>query len=116
MSTLEPLFTPPTFYVCHGSDCRKKKKEWKALNESLGEQGTVCPVRCQKICKGPVVGVEVSGRLEWFSKLKKKTLHSQFIALTQRGAVTTRLKTHLCKKRRGKLRGPLKKSVSSQAA
>ena len=70
MSNLKPLFTPQTYYVCHGSDCRKKKEDWARQNESLGKQGTVCPVKCQKICKGPVVGLEIDGRIEWFSKLK----------------------------------------------
>ena len=26
-------------------------------------------VRCQKICHGPVVGVEVGGRMEWFERV-----------------------------------------------
>ena len=116
MSTLKPTCASSTVYMCHGSDCRKKKKEWTALTESLSEQGTVCAVRCQKICKGPVVGIEVNGRLEWFTKLKKKTLHRQFLALTQSGTVPERLKTRLSKKRQGKLRGSAGKKAPSRAA
>ncbi|CAN5786671.1 hypothetical protein BH24ACT3_BH24ACT3_14440 [soil metagenome] len=28
-------------------------------------------MRCQKICKGPVVGVRLDGRQEWFARVDK---------------------------------------------
>ena len=29
----------------------------------------VVPVRCQKVCKGPVVGVTVGGELHWLRRV-----------------------------------------------
>jgi hypothetical protein len=28
-------------------------------------------IRCQKICKGPVAGIEVDGRMEWFARVDR---------------------------------------------
>ena len=91
-------------YVCTGSDCRKRSKELRAITKDLGDV-EICAVKCQKICKGPVVGVEVQGRLEWFSKLKDVKLQEQFRRLVQTGELKKRLRSKMSRKRSGKLRG-----------
>jgi hypothetical protein len=50
--------------------CRKCKHS-ACLTEVLHERThePVELVRCQKICKGPVVGVVVDGRMEWFQRV-----------------------------------------------
>jgi hypothetical protein len=50
--------------------CRKCKQS-ACLVEVLHAHGdhSLELVRCQKICKGPVVGVAVDGRMEWFQRL-----------------------------------------------
>jgi (2Fe-2S) ferredoxin len=49
---------------CHHADC---------LEAFLVGSGRtkVKRVGCQKVCKGPVAGVKVSGRFEWFKKVDR---------------------------------------------
>lgn len=105
-----------TFFVCHGSDCRKKSKEFKAVTALLSTQGHVCPVKCQKICKGPVVGAQIGGRLEWFSKLGNRHALKQFVLLLENGDLRKRLRARIAKKRQGKLRGKVSALPQTQAA
>ena len=102
-------------FVCTGSDCRKSRKKLDALRSTLENEGQVCVVKCQKICKGPVVGVEIGGRLEWFSKISDLRAREHLLKLLQRGEFTQRLRARLVKKRRGKLRGGAAAKVSKAA-
>ena len=61
-----------TVYLCRGKDCRRSHAFLEALRLSLPDDQEVIDVRCQKICKGAVVGVRFSGRLLWFRKLRSK--------------------------------------------
>jgi hypothetical protein len=99
------LPTTPRIYVCRGEDCRKRKKHGRALCDALQNHGDVIEVTCQKICKGPVFGLEVAGRLEWFSRLRTARSRRSAIALVRDGAFSGRIKRHRERKRRGKLRG-----------
>ena len=64
---------PQTAYLCTGKDCRKRAGDTEALRELLEEAGLQCEtVRCQKLCKGAVVGLTVDGTLQWFGKLRGK--------------------------------------------
>ena len=94
-------------YVCRGKDCRKKKKAFSALTEKLSDHGEVIEVRCQKICKGPVAGLELDGQLEWFAKLNDEGSQSALVRLLEAGELKKRLKALAVKKRRAKLRGEL---------
>lgn len=51
--------------------CRKCKNSDDVVDYlNSRTRATVQTVRCQKVCKGPVAGVLVRGRMEWFGKLK----------------------------------------------
>jgi hypothetical protein len=52
--------------------CRKCKHS-DCLTEMLHERShePVQLARCQKICHGPVVGVMVDGRMEWFERVDR---------------------------------------------
>ena len=54
-------------YVC------TKCKRHECLVDFLADHtdAKVRTVRCQKICKSPVAGFEVNGRMEWFARLNK---------------------------------------------
>ena len=91
------------FFLCNGSECRKKRKSRRSLKALLGKEGQVCEVSCQKICKGPVVGVEINGRLEWFSKMTGQD-QDALVQLLRHGDMKKRLHARMDKKRRGKLR------------
>ena len=103
----------PVVYVCTGSDCRKGKKAYKKLTDELSARAVVCEVKCQKICSGPVVGVAVEGRLEWFRKLCKSSIHKELYRLLRSGRMSSALKGHVVKARRGKLR--IKKKLKKAA-
>ena len=102
---------PTPVYVCRGKDCRKKAKKLACLESTISEYGEVIPVACQKICKGPVAGLEVDGQLEWFSKLGKESAQENFAHLLSEGQLKEKLKDRIAKKRRGKFRGPLQNAA-----
>ena len=88
-------------YLCKGSDCRKKSA---ALKEVLEKHGEVRQVRCQKICKGPIFGLEVNGELEWFSKVSGKKMLRCADALLSEDVLGPALVKRRVRKRRGRLR------------
>ena len=102
-----------TVYVCKSSDCRKRKRVFQELKTELAEHVNVCEVKCQKICSGPVVGVEVDGELEWFKKLRDPSVRRDLIELLKNRTLSARLKAHIVKARRGKLR--IKRGVRKAA-
>ena len=93
--------------VCVGSDCRKADGH-KALRARLGDVDgvDVRTVACQGICKGPVAGVEVDGRLEWFKRIRGAKARRALLRLVQtRGPLPGRLRKRRVAKRAGRLRG-----------
>jgi hypothetical protein len=56
-----------TIYVC------RKCKHSKGLQQALGREtdATIKLIGCQDVCKQPVAGTRVDGRLEWFGGLDK---------------------------------------------
>ena len=97
------LGSKPVVYFCTGSDCRKRKSGL-ALREALANKVEVCDVRCQKICKGPVVGLELDGRMEWFSKLKSKSMRKRFVSLITDSELHPSLLSRRSRKRSGRFR------------
>ncbi len=93
----------PTLYFCSGSDCQNLKSD-RALREALDGRVEVCDVRCQKICKGPVVGLEIDGRIEWFYKMKSKSMRKRLVALVKSGELHSSLASRLSSKRSGRFR------------
>ncbi len=57
-------------YLCDGKHCRKALSRDPRLRAALERMpAPVDRVRCQKICKGPVVGLAVGDDLEWFARV-----------------------------------------------
>jgi len=65
--------------------CRKCKNS-ACLVEVLEDHADVPVhlVRCQKICKGPVVGVVVNQRMEWFQRVDGVKPVAALLRLTRR--------------------------------
>lgn len=64
---------PAPAYLCTGSDCRKRAGDAAALRAVLDDAGVpIEEVRCQKLCKGPVVGLVIDDTVQWFGKLRGK--------------------------------------------
>ena len=94
---------PPKVYICVGKDCRKSDS---SLHKLLGDL-PVCrveEVRCQKICKGPVIGAQVGGTLHWFKKLRGHVVRSALREALTSKRIPKVLRAHHIKKRAGKLR------------
>jgi len=91
-------------YVCAGKDCRKRKVDRKKLRSAVAEVATEVRVGCQKVCKGPVVGVEVNGSVEWFAKVRGKKARRALVEFVDSGVLPRELKSRRDKKRSGKLR------------
>ena len=88
--------------ICVGKACRKPKKRFQLLLQHLADR-PIQRVKCQRICKGPVVGLKLGGTWEWFRRLDTaKALTALDLLLD--GEMTPRMKGRRVKKRRGKLR------------
>ena len=90
-------------YLCKGSDCLKKKRDTKQLVQLMTDVEVV-PVRCQKICAGPVVGLELDGTLVWFKKVRKKKDAEALVKALSGAPLTKRLTGRLVRKRTGRMR------------
>jgi hypothetical protein len=94
----------PKVLLCLGSDCQKRKRKHSALAEAVRKCATIEKVSCQKICKGPVAGVYVDGRLEWFRRLESKKSRKRLVELLAKEHMHKKLKKRRVKKRSGRLR------------
>lgn len=91
-------------YLCTGKHCGREAAFDKLVAE-LEDVAEVETVRCQKVCTGPVVGLEVDGRLQWFARVRKpKTRKALRRLLRAGGPVPDRLAGRRVAKRAGRLR------------
>ena len=90
-------------YLCRGKDCKKHSDTRKIGDLLDDEEVTWSRVRCQKICKAPVVGIETDGAVEWYAKVRGKEGRRRLLKLIQ-GKKGKSLKGNRVKKRAGKLR------------
>jgi hypothetical protein len=95
----------PDAYVCTSKDCRKAKCHAELL-DALRGAGKVEAVGCQDICKGPVAGVEVGGRIEWFKRVRRHKHQAAVVELARDGAleVPPELRDRWVPKRGGKVK------------
>lgn len=90
-------------HVCRGKDCRKHSGTRK-ICDMLDDAGVRWnAVKCQKVCKAPVVGVKLDGRLTWYSKVRGREARQRLLKLIE-GGKPKKLKGLRVKKRTGKLR------------
>ena len=90
--------------LCHAKPCRRAKGFDKLVNALGSADVRVRPVRCQDVCKGPVAGVKVRGKVRWFKSLRDKSWHQQLVSALRAGGVGAALGAREVKKRRGKVR------------
>ena len=93
----------PTVYVCKKCDGHKRVEKFlrSETNASLKFVG------CQDVCKDPVAGLDVNGRLEWFTQLddsKRLGALARLIADRGRGGLPAALEKARSRSRSG--RGP----------
>ena len=99
------MSSSPRSYVCIGKDCRCDEGH-KELLAALRGVGKVQRVKCQDLCEGPVAGVEVGGRVEWFEKIRRGR-HRDAVVCLANGSITkvpAVLQDRWAHKRRGKVK------------
>jgi hypothetical protein len=71
----------PLVFVCR--KCKHSEEVVDFLHTRTS--ATVKTVRCQKVCDGPVAGLRVDGRMEWFEKMDgSKQLKAMVCLIEQR--------------------------------
>ena len=95
----------PRCYVCTDKDCRRENG-YDELRAALKAAGKVHEVDCQDLCEGPVAGVVVDGKVEWFEKLRKERFRAAVVALAdgELDEVPRVLKSRWVHKRSGKVK------------
>jgi hypothetical protein len=88
--------------LCSGSSCKKRPKKHKALLKSLRDVATIEDVGCQDICHGPVAGMTLKGRIEWFERLDTKKSREALVEFVTQGKLGKPLKKRRVKKRAGR--------------
>ena len=91
--------------VCSGSHCGKKLRKQRDLQERLDRLPVeITRVGCQKICRGPVIGIRVDDELQWFERMSSKKALQALVALVDGKEMRKPLKKRRNEKRMGKLR------------
>jgi hypothetical protein len=94
----------PKVLVCGGRHCSKEGKARQALIEVLQPVADIEEVGCQKICQGPVAGLEVGGQLEWYCELDRGKRRRRLVELVETGEVPKKLLRRWVEKRSGQKR------------
>lgn len=90
-------------YLCRGSDCEKRKLTRRTL-ESHCPGAEIVKVGCQKVCKSPVVGVDLGHGPRWFRKMNDAKALDALQRYIETGKLESRLEAKEFKKRAGRLR------------
>lgn len=95
----------PRVYVCGERGCGRRGDR-RALLAELDGRAEVVPVGCQSVCEGPVAGVVVTGRLQWFERVATPKSRAALVEVLQgrRGKPRKPLAKRRVGKRAGKLR------------
>lgn len=85
--------------------CRKCKGSDKVVDFlSSQTRASIRTVRCQKVCEGPVAGVSIRGRMEWFGRMKGNKALTAMAALANVSSpkkVPKPLRKRVCPERSG---------------
>ena len=90
-------------YLCRGSDCKEDKLARKVVETYAGSLPVVT-VRCQKVCKAPVVGVDLGDGPRWFRRMHSSKALAALKDYIGSGKAPAALKEREAKKRAGRLR------------
>lgn len=82
--------------------CRKCKGARKLAAALVADGAAVEKVKCQSICKGPVVSVVVDGRREWFSRVEGRKARRALVRAAERGRLGERLEARRVLRRSGR--------------
>ena len=97
----EPGLPQTTVFVC--SECDRHRPVLAALRRKTS--ATVVKVGCQKVCEGPVAGLMLGPRMEWFGRLRGDKPITALVTLVNDGAAPAQLPKPLAKRRSSKRAG-----------
>lgn len=91
--------------LCTGSHCRKALRKHGQL-EGVLERLPVAVTRvgCQKVCRGPLVGITIEGQLEWFERMRTRKAAEALALLVEHGELAKRLEKRRNASRSGRRR------------
>jgi hypothetical protein len=100
-----PVCLKADTFLCVGKDCRKDQAHIE-LRKRILPLGKVRRVSCQDLCGGPVAGVRVGGKVEWFEKVRKPKQRDAVVALATgvESKVPAALKSSWARKHSGKIK------------
>ncbi len=91
--------------VCNGSHCRKARRKDGRLDAAVARMPVdVAYVRCQKVCRAPVVGLSLDGEWQWFERMDSRKALRALAAAVDGGALAKPLRKRRDRKRAGRLR------------
>ena len=93
----------PKILVCKAKHCSVKRGAYSKLLTEVSEVAEVEFVRCQKICKGPVVGAEIGGELQWFRRVRGAKSRRAMVHFLRDGELKRRLRRRRVRARTGQL-------------
>ncbi|MBJ93665.1 MAG: hypothetical protein CMP23_04235 [Rickettsiales bacterium] len=85
--------------ICRGRDCAKRSAVIEQLKESLADFGPIGMVKCQDMCKGPVVIVRQGKNRFWFKRVRHASLIEDLRVFIEEGSMTRQLVGSLAKKK-----------------
>jgi len=74
----------PRLVVCTGKDCRGDKGFDKLVTMASRTNGALA-APCQGVCHGPVVAVQRGDDVDWFEKVRSKSMRKRVVALASSG-------------------------------
>ncbi len=96
----------PKLLLCRGSHCRKRLAHAPMVEKAIAALPVeVTRVGCQKVCRGPVVGVAVAGEWQWFERMDSKKALRALAELVAADALSKPLRKRRDAKRAGRVRG-----------
>lgn len=91
--------------VCTGNRCRKALEKYGRLEKVVERLPVdVARVGCQKVCRGPVVGIAVDGEWQWFERMDSRKALDALVDLVEHDAIGKPLRKRRDEKRAGKRR------------
>ena len=91
--------------LCTGRHCRRAlDEEGRVVQALAGLPVRVQRVPCQKVCRGPVVGVRVAGEWQWFERMNSAKALRALSQLLEEGCVPQPLRKRQNRRRSGRRR------------
>lgn len=86
--------------ICRGKDCKKHRKPLRRIADEVSEMCSTGTIKCQDICKGPVLVLDHGEHRYWFKKMKGKDIRHSFRVWLAGEPMSPRLESRLVKRRR----------------